>query len=115
MHFASGFQVHENCLFFQGKTKCFNKFGYKLFECDSSLPGGGTRKSRKEGVTVLDCIFNSEAETFFILDMLVWNSVSFLDCEVSEKSQLKIIHLVFLLDYKDYYIYLKLFCFCLRK
>ncbi|XP_044757992.1 snurportin-1 isoform X2 [Coccinella septempunctata] len=65
----------------KGKTKCFNKFGHRLFKFASSLPGGSTRKTQKEGLTVLDCILNENTKTFFILDMLVWNSVSFLECE----------------------------------
>ncbi|XP_045462069.1 snurportin-1 [Harmonia axyridis] len=64
-----------------GKTKCFNKFGQKLFHFISSLPGGSRKYTKKGGLSVLDCIFNEKTNTFFILDMLVWNSVSFLDCE----------------------------------
>lgn len=63
----------------KGSTKCFNKRAKKAFTFKSNLPGGG--KSNGNKLTVFDCIFHQESSTFYILDLLVWNSVPFIDCE----------------------------------
>lgn len=45
----------------------------------SWLPGGGG--NRAQGLTILDCIYCSENDTYFILDLLFWNDLSYYQCD----------------------------------
>ncbi|XP_072397069.1 snurportin-1 [Diabrotica undecimpunctata] len=54
-------------------TRFYNGKGKFLFKTKTKFPGGGNYNSR--GTTVLDCIYNKQIKTIFILDCLYWNSL----------------------------------------
>ncbi|RWS09191.1 Snurportin-1-like protein [Dinothrombium tinctorium] len=66
----------------KGQTKAFARNGYMIKCFASRLPGGNRRDGRryKDGC-VLDCIFSEASKTFYVLDVIHWNDVSFYDSE----------------------------------
>ncbi|CAF4790779.1 unnamed protein product [Pieris macdunnoughi] len=63
---------------FHGNTKCFTKYGHFKFECCTSLPGGNPKSS---GNCVLDCFYDKESNTMYVLDLLAWNNQPMTDGE----------------------------------
>lgn len=67
----------------QGRTRVFARNGFEfLTKFPSLLPGGNAdaRSSAKHNA-ILDCIFSESERTFYILDVILWNGVSFYGCE----------------------------------
>jgi len=75
----------------KGKTDVFTRKNQYLGTFSSFLPGGrrfnfdSADGNRSRGVTVLDCIWSDETETFYVLDILVWSSVSMVDFETEAR------------------------------
>lgn len=69
-------------IFFKGLTKVYNRRGEKKSVFQSNLPGGG-KFSKAITFTLLDCIYRAQEKTYYVLDVLVWNSHSLLNCSVS--------------------------------
>jgi len=69
----------------RGSTKAFARNGYPWLHHDfpSSLPGGSKGKKSSGGKQncILDCIYCERDRTFFVLDLILWNGVSFFGCE----------------------------------
>lgn len=72
--------VGKRCLVvaFKGETKSYSKSGYCMRSFPSLLPGGNRRdhNQHKES-SILDCIYNELERTYYILDVIWWNGVSF--------------------------------------
>ncbi|KAK3925361.1 Snurportin-1 [Frankliniella fusca] len=64
----------------EGFTKAYSKAGHTVASFSSALPNGNSLSPR--GITILDCIWNWENRTYFVLDVLAWNNIVLLDCEV---------------------------------
>ncbi|XP_076822116.1 snurportin-1-like [Clavelina lepadiformis] len=58
----------------KGRTRCYSKSGYCIDTFASALPGGSYNNN--SGYTVLDCIYRELDKTFFVLDIMCWNSHS---------------------------------------
>lgn len=67
----------------QGQTRCFARNGFEFVSKFPSLLPGGNGHSRGSGKhdAILDCIFCETERTFYILDVILWNGVSFYGCE----------------------------------
>lgn len=63
----------------QGTTKAYSKAGHIVATFRSVLPSGGS--NCRKGITILDCVWNWENRTYYVLDVLAWNNVVLLDCE----------------------------------
>ncbi|KAI4471529.1 snurportin1 rnut1 protein rna u transporter 1 [Holotrichia oblita] len=63
----------------RGITKVFTRRGEKKAIFHSNLPGG-SKFSNANTFTLLDCIYRGQERTYYILDVLVWNSHSLLNC-----------------------------------
>lgn len=61
-------------------TKAYSKAGHVVATFKSSLPAG--RSQSRAGITILDCIWNMDNRTYYVLDILAWNNIVLLDCEV---------------------------------
>lgn len=72
---------HILCMFSQGTTKAYTKSGYVVATFSSALPSGN--RSSRQGITILDCIWDYENRTYYVLDVLAWNNIELLDCEVN--------------------------------
>jgi len=64
----------------RGKTKVFSKSGLHVKSFPSNLPGGN-RLGRRAAFTILDCIYSEAASTFYILDMMCWDTFQYYDCD----------------------------------
>lgn len=64
----------------KNRTKSYSKFGTFLSQWQSPLPGGH-HANTKQGLCVLDCVFDEALNTMHVLDLLVWNNQSMTDCE----------------------------------
>ena len=74
----------------QGSTRCYARNGYQFlgnYSFPSSLPGGckvaKVGKTGKTGNCILDCIYVDRDRTFYVLDLILWNGVSFFGCETT--------------------------------
>lgn len=73
-------------IYFQNVTVSIDKCGKTMFERFSSfLPFG--HNSKQMGAsnckrTILDCVFNSKLNTFYILDVIEWRGTSYIDFDV---------------------------------
>ena len=67
----------------QGRTRCFARNGFEfLTKFPSLLPGGnGNSRGAAKHNAILDCIFSESEKTFFVLDVILWNGVSFYGCQ----------------------------------
>lgn len=63
----------------QGSTKAYTKSGYVVATFGSALPGGN--RNSRQGITILDCIWDYDNRTYYVLDILAWNNIELLDCE----------------------------------
>ncbi|UXI15442.1 E3 ubiquitin-protein ligase Nedd-4 [Sarcoptes scabiei] len=68
-----------------GQTKVYTRTGYYLFRFQSLIPGGSRtwieKHNQKSKKSILDCIFVETEQTFYILDVIVWNGCSIFDCD----------------------------------
>ena len=67
-----------------GKTVSRKRNGQILHRSfQSPFPGGHRRSCDPSSLTVLDCVFQSYTiDTFFIIDVLLWNGMNFVDQDV---------------------------------
>ncbi|ORY07878.1 hypothetical protein K493DRAFT_332613 [Basidiobolus meristosporus CBS 931.73] len=65
-----------------GKTICRAKSGRIFKQFQSTLPAGsGTyRGNRSSDYCILDCIFDENSSTFYVLDLMCWKGMPFYDC-----------------------------------
>ncbi|GBM83743.1 Snurportin-1 [Araneus ventricosus] len=77
--------VGKRCLIVASKgiTKAYTKSGYNIMSFPSDLPGGNKVISSKplHVYCFLDCIYNEVENTFYILDIMCWNSHPCFDSE----------------------------------
>ncbi|KAM3967481.1 snurportin-1 [Aphomia sociella] len=66
---------------YQGITKCYSKYGKFRFQFRSELPGGCPSTSCTKKCCVLDCFYDQERNTMYILDLLAWSNQPMTDCE----------------------------------
>ncbi|XP_023223500.1 snurportin-1-like [Centruroides sculpturatus] len=65
-----------------GETKVYTKKGFLLNKFSSHLPGGNRRqKFNSSEYTILDCIYNIENKTYYILDVMCWRGHPVFDSE----------------------------------
>ncbi|RUS89461.1 hypothetical protein EGW08_002758 [Elysia chlorotica] len=74
--------VARRCLIVasKGTTRAYTKSGYCINSFPSLLPGG-SRKGHSRDSTILDCLYNEAAKTFYILDLMCWNGHTVYDSE----------------------------------
>lgn len=67
----------------QGQTRCYARNGFEFMSKFASLlPGGnGHARGTSSHNAILDCIFCDKEQTFYILDVILWNGVSFYGCD----------------------------------
>ena len=68
----------------KGSTKVYTKSGFKLKEFISALPGGS--RTSPTNSTILDCLWDEYKRMFYVLDVLSWNGLQLIGCEVSSWS-----------------------------
>ncbi|KAK2720358.1 hypothetical protein QYM36_004296 [Artemia franciscana] len=77
--------VGQRCLVVasQGKTRAFAKSGRFLARHPSMLPDGCINPGRSltSRPTYIDCIYSESMETYFVLDVLMWNGLQVVDCD----------------------------------
>lgn len=62
-----------------GITRVFNKYGAFMRQFHTEFPGDS--RNRHNSMTILDCIYVSESNEYFVLDVLAYGSQAFIDCE----------------------------------
>ena len=62
-----------------GRTSSYSKSGYCVDTFASCLPGGSIQTS--SGYTVLDCIYSTAEQIFYVLDVMCWNNHPVYDSE----------------------------------
>lgn len=67
----------------QGRTRAFGRNGYEFVNKFASLlPGGnGSARGAAKQNAILDCVFSESEKTFYVLDVILWNGVSFYGCQ----------------------------------
>ncbi|XP_068626830.1 snurportin-1 [Battus philenor] len=67
----------------KGNTNFFSKHGRFLKQCHTALPGGNPSdfNQRRTGFSVLDGFLVESTNTFYVLDLLAWNSQPMTDGE----------------------------------
>ncbi|XP_075161276.1 snurportin-1 [Haematobia irritans] len=75
--------VGQRCLVVsaKGHTKMFSKNGRFRMSFKSTLPGGGASIKGGGGFSILDCVYNEDVDTYYVLDVLWYGKQCFLDCE----------------------------------
>lgn len=63
---------------FQGHAEVFNKDGESIKEFKAAIPG-----RFKDDNAVLDCILNEKEKTFFILDLVEWHGLNYMEYDTS--------------------------------
>lgn len=67
-----------------GRTSVYTRNGYFMFYFESQIPGGSRfplKHNIKTKNSILDCIFVESEQTFYILDVIIWNGCSFYGCD----------------------------------
>lgn len=64
-----------------GFTAAYTKSGYRINKFHSLLPGGSHRTLKPGDYTILDCIFNEQTNTFYVLDVMCWRGHPVYDSE----------------------------------
>jgi snurportin-1 len=64
-----------------GKTKQFSRSGAFVNQFPSLLPGGNRSNGNRGEVTILDTVFSTITRTFYVIDCMVWNQLSYYDCD----------------------------------
>ncbi|XP_053318964.1 snurportin-1 [Spea bombifrons] len=66
----------------RGSTAAYTKSGYCVNRFPSLLPGGNRHNSSTgKDYTILDCIYNEEARTYYVLDVMCWRGHPVYDCQ----------------------------------
>lgn len=68
----------------------YGKRGHILAKFQSLLPNGSRKdysrmRYANSDVTILDCVWNAELKSYFILDLLSWKGQFYMDTEVVYK------------------------------
>ncbi|XP_054721415.1 snurportin-1-like [Uloborus diversus] len=78
--------VGKRCLVIstRGVTKAYARNGYFLQSFQSLIPGGSRKVQDASGgaYTILDCIYVELTKTYYVLDVMCWNSHPLYDSEV---------------------------------
>lgn len=61
----------------QGKTRVFARNGYEFMQAFQSALPSGNKLNSSSSHCALDCLYEGRSKTFYILDPLIWNGVSF--------------------------------------
>ncbi len=66
-----------------GQTRHFNKAGRRFNRFPSNLPGGSrwNRLRHPEAMTFLDCIYVELENTYYVLDLMIWDDFSCYGCD----------------------------------
>lgn len=64
-----------------GKTDSRSESGIKLCDTFESLIPGGSYRSTIGSRSIFDCIFVEKEKTFYVLDLIMWKGLDFIDCE----------------------------------
>lgn len=62
-----------------GMTRVFNKYGAFMRQFHTEFPGDS--RNRHNSMTILDCIYATELNEYFVLDVLAYGSQALTDCE----------------------------------
>ncbi|XP_022917925.1 snurportin-1 isoform X2 [Onthophagus taurus] len=62
-----------------GVTKVYNRLNQLKGTFQTTLPGGGIETANHR-ITLLDCVYRNQDKTFYVLDILAWNSMSLINC-----------------------------------
>ncbi|XP_044139303.1 snurportin-1 [Bufo gargarizans] len=66
----------------RGSTAAYTKSGYCVNRFPSLLPGGNRQNSATgKDYTILDCIYNEESRTYYVLDVMCWRGHPVYDCQ----------------------------------
>lgn len=66
-----------------GQTKHYSKGGKFINQFPSALPGGCRHQHGfRKAMTLLDCIFCPATNTYYVLDLMVWNDHQYYGCEM---------------------------------
>ncbi|XP_069621775.1 snurportin-1 isoform X4 [Ranitomeya imitator] len=66
----------------RGSTAAYTKSGYCVNRFPSLLPGGNRNNSATgKDYTILDCIYNEESRTYYVLDVMCWRGHPVYDCQ----------------------------------
>lgn len=67
-----------------GRTRAYTKSGYMVNTFPSDIPGGNKKQrvnSSGNQYSILDCIYNEMDKTYYVLDVMCWNSHPLFDSE----------------------------------
>lgn len=62
-----------------GTTRVFNKYGAFMKRFQSELQGD--RRNRRDQITILDCVYVSATEEYFVLDVLAYGNQALTECD----------------------------------
>ncbi|KAL5004249.1 hypothetical protein ScPMuIL_017705 [Solemya velum] len=66
----------------KGSTRAYARNGYRINTFPSLLSGGNRKKMQgSHECTILDCLYNEVAETYYVLDVMCWKGHPFYDSE----------------------------------
>ncbi|XP_012821704.1 snurportin-1 isoform X1 [Xenopus tropicalis] len=66
----------------KGSTASYTKSGYCVNRFPSLLPGGNRHNNASgKDYTILDCIYNEETRTYYVLDVMCWRGHPVYDCQ----------------------------------
>ncbi|KAM4675965.1 tyrosine-protein phosphatase non-receptor type 9-like [Discoglossus pictus] len=66
----------------RGSTAAYTKSGYCVNRFPSILPGGNRHHNPSgKDYTILDCIYNEEMRTYYVLDVMCWRGHPVYDCQ----------------------------------
>eukprot|EP00127_Corallochytrium_limacisporum_P006369 Clim_evm80s225 gene=Clim_evmTU80s225 len=67
-----------------GHTSAYTRHGRNIMHFQSKLPGGLSRQKRTpRDYVLLDCVWDEERRTFYVLDVMVWKELDFYDSDRS--------------------------------
>lgn len=76
-----------NIILLQGKTRAYSKSGELCQIFHSALPGGSPWHYpdscyASKLYAILDCIWEKTKQVYYVLDVLFWGTMPFIDCDV---------------------------------
>ena len=67
-----------------GRTVSRVESGHILHTFTSALPGGSAhRRGTASSSAILDCVYCTESDAYYVVDVIFWNEVNCCDCDVS--------------------------------
>merc|ERR1719204_946562 len=67
-------------------TTARSRDGEVMFKFNSSLPGGSRARTGGNSCSVIDCIYNEDTKTFYVIDVLKWNYLDFHEHDIEFRS-----------------------------